>query len=105
MKNLGNMLKQAQKVQERMAQLQDELAGLEVTGAAGGGMVQVTLNGRGEARRVRIDPSLGGDLAVVEDLVTAAINDARGKVEAAVAARMAEITGGLQLPPGMKLPF
>jgi len=107
MKNLGQMMKQAQQVQERMAALQDELGQAEITGASGGGMVEVTMTGKGEARQVRIDPSLmaPGDSEVLEDLMVAAINDARGKVDKLAAERMASITGGLQLPAGLKLPF
>jgi DNA-binding YbaB/EbfC family protein len=105
MKNLGQMMKQAQQIQAKMAALQEQLAGTEVSGVAGGGMVEVTLNGKAEARRVRIDPSLvdPAEVEMLEDLLVAAINDAKAKVEAAVAERMAEITGGLKLPPGSQL--
>ncbi len=107
MKNLGQMMKQAQQLQARMAEMQEQLAQLEIVGAAGGGLVQVTLNGKSEMRRVKIDPSLlgSGEVEVVEDLIVAATNDARTKVEATVAERMAELTGGLSLPPGMQFPF
>ncbi len=107
MKNLGQMLKQAQELQGRMAALQEKLAAMEITGSAGGGMVTVTVNGKGEARAVTIDPSLmaPGEHAVVEDLVRAAINDAKGKLEQLVRERMSELTGGLPLPPGMPMPF
>jgi nucleoid-associated protein EbfC len=107
MTNIGQMLKQAQELQARMAELQEKLAAMEVTGSAGGGMVSVTLNGKGEARQVSIDPSLmaPGEHAVVEDLVRAAINDAKGKLEQLVRERMSELTGGLPLPPGMPMPF
>jgi len=107
MTNLANMMKQAQKLQARMTEMQERLAETEVTGAAGGGMVQVTLSGKGEARRVKIDPSLAdpGEVGVLEDLLVAAVNDARAKVEAQAAEKMSELTGGLGLPPGMKLPF
>ncbi len=107
MKNIGQMMKQAQQVQERMAALQEELGAEEVAGVSGGGMVQVTLSGKGEARQVKIDPSLldPAETDVLEDLIVAAINDAKAKVERLAAERMAEITGGLQLPPGLKLPF
>ncbi len=107
MKNLGQMMKQAQQIQQKMAALQEQLAATEVTGASGGGMVQVTLNGKAEARHVRIDPSLleRGEAEVLEDLIVAAINDAKAKVEATIAERMREITGGLNLPPGMQLPL
>lgn len=107
MKNLGNMLKQAQEMQAKMAQLQAELEAREVTGAAGGGLVQVTLNGKGTMRRVKIEPGAidAGQAEMLEDLIVAAHNDAKAKVEAEVAEQMGKLTGGLQLPPGMKLPF
>ena len=107
MKNLGQMLKQAQELQTRMAAMQEKLATVEITGSAGGGMVRVTLDGKGEAKKVTIDPSLmaPGEEAVVEDLVRAALNDAKGKLEAVVREKMSELTGGLPLPPGMQLPF
>lgn len=107
MKNIGQMMKQAQKLQAKMAELQEQLASAEVTGASGGGLLQVTMNGKGEVRKVKIDPSLidPNDVEVLEDLFVAACNDAKGKVEALMAERMAELTGGLQLPPGMQLPF
>lgn len=106
MKNLGQMMKQAQQIQAKMAEMQETLANTEVTGSAGGGMVEVTLNGKAEARKVRIDPSLAepDDVEVLEDLIVAAFNDAKTKVEATVSERMAEITGGLKLPPGMQFP-
>ena len=107
MKNFGQMMKQAQQLQGKMAEMQQELANIEVTGQAGGGMIQVTLNGRAEARAVKIDPSLvdPNDTEVLEDLIVAAFNDAKAKVEAHIAERMSELTGGLQLPPGMQLPI
>ncbi len=107
MKNLGQMMKQAQQMQQRMAELQQALEGIEVTGAAGGGMVQVTVNGKGAMRRVRIDPKLvdPADVGMLEDLIVAAANDAKTKVEAHVHEEMQKLTGGLQLPPGLKLPI
>ncbi len=107
MQNLGKMLKQAQQIQERMAEMQTQMAELEVTGRSGGGMCQVVLNGKGEAKRVLIDRSLVNpdDAEVLEDLIVAAINDAKGKAEEAMREKMQEITGGLQLPPGIQLPF
>ncbi|HXV25740.1 MAG TPA: YbaB/EbfC family nucleoid-associated protein [Alphaproteobacteria bacterium] len=107
MKNLGQMLKQAQAMQARMAELQSQLEQAEMTGAAGGGMVSVTVNGKGEARQVKIDPSLADpeEIEVLEDLIVAAFNDARAKVDAHVAQEMSKLTGGLNLPAGMKLPF
>ena len=107
MKNLGNMLKQAQEMQAKMQEVQAKLEAAEVSGTAGGGMVTVTLNGKGEMKKVRLDPSLfaSRDAEMVEDLIVAAFNDAKGKVEAHMAEEMSKITGGLNLPPGMKLPF
>jgi DNA-binding YbaB/EbfC family protein len=107
MKNLGQMMKQAQQMQAKMAELQEKLAATEMTGLAGGGMVQVTMNGKGELRAVKIDPTLAApdDIEVLEDLIVAAANDAKAKVEAHVAEQMQQLTGGLQLPPGMTLPF
>lgn len=107
MKNLGQLMKQAQEVQSRMAELQEKLASLEIEGSSGGGMVRVTLNGKGDVRRVKIEPSLlrPEEAEVIEDLVVAAAADARAKVERVSSEEMAKVTGGLQLPPGMKLPF
>jgi nucleoid-associated protein EbfC len=107
MKNLGNMLKEAQKLQSRMAEMQAKLDTIEVAGAAGGGMVSVTLNGKGEMRKVKIDPSLvdPAEIEILEDLVVAAFNDAKAKVEAHVQDEMSKLTGGMNLPPGLKLPF
>jgi hypothetical protein len=106
MKNLGNMLKQAQEMQSRMSEMQERLAAMEVSGSAGAGMVQATLSGKGEVRRVRIDPTLlkPEEAEVLEDLVVAALNDARARVEAAMAEEMQKVTGGLSLPPGFKIP-
>ncbi|MCC7462308.1 MAG: YbaB/EbfC family nucleoid-associated protein [Gammaproteobacteria bacterium] len=104
--NFGNMMKQAQQLQANMQKAQAEIAALEVTGEAGGGMVKVTVNGRHEVKRVQIEPSLmGDDREMLEDLIAAAMNDAVHKAEAAGQATMASLMGGLQLPPGMKLPF
>ncbi|HEY1720500.1 MAG TPA: YbaB/EbfC family nucleoid-associated protein [Magnetospirillaceae bacterium] len=107
MKNLGNLMKQAQQMQSRMGELQARLAEIEVGGAAGGGMVQVTVTGKGDVKRVKIDPALikPEDVEVLEDLVVAACNDAKGKAEAMMSEEMQKLTGGLNLPPGMKLPF
>lgn len=106
MKNLSQMMKQAQEMQERMQQMQERLAEHEVSGSSGGGMVQVTMNGKGEMRRVKIDPSLvdPNDVEVVEDLIVAAANDAKAKVEQYMQEQMQEVAGGMQLPPGFKLP-
>ena len=107
MKNLGQMMKQAQQMQTRMAELQARLGEMEVDGQSGGGLVRATLSGKGELRRLKIDPSLAkpDEVEVLEDLVVAAVNDARQRVDAMVAEEMSKLTGGLQLPPGMKLPF
>jgi nucleoid-associated protein EbfC len=107
MKNLGNMLKQAQEMQSRMAELQARLAEVEMTGSSAGGMVAVTLNGKGEMKQVKIDKSLmvADETEILEDLIIAAANDAKTRVETFVAGEMSKLTGGLQLPPGMKLPF
>lgn len=107
MKNLGNLMKQAQQMQTKMAEMQAKLAEVEVAGAAGGGMVNVTVNGKGEMRRLKIDPSLvtADDVEVLEDLIVAAFNDAKGKVEAMMQSEMQKLTGGLNLPAGLKLPF
>jgi nucleoid-associated protein EbfC len=107
MKNFGNMMKQAQQMQAKMAEMQERLDQLEVSGASGGGLVQVTLTGKGDLRRIKIDKSLAdpNEIEVLEDLVLAAFNDAKQRVESSVAEEMAKITGGLKLPPGMKLPF
>lgn len=107
MKNIGQMMKQAQQMQAKMAEMQEQLAAAEVTGVAGGGLVQVTMNGKGELRNLTIEPSLvdPDDVEVLEDLIVAAANDAKAKVEAYVQQQMQEITGGMQLPPGLKLPF
>ncbi|MDP6108997.1 MAG: YbaB/EbfC family nucleoid-associated protein [Rhodospirillales bacterium] len=107
MKNLAGMMKQAQQMQDKMKALQDELMEAEVTGASGGGMVEITMSGKHETRRVKIDPSLivADDAEVLEDLIAAAFNDAKTKVETMMQEKMSELTGGLQLPPGMSLPF
>ncbi|MDX1550428.1 YbaB/EbfC family nucleoid-associated protein [Novilysobacter spongiicola] len=103
--NIAQLMQQAQKMQENMQRAQEELAGIEVTGNAGGGMVSVTLTGRMECRKVRIDPSVISDPEMAEDLVAAAINDAVNKVNEASQEKMGSATAGMQLPPGMKLPF
>lgn len=107
MKNIGQMMKQAQKLQEKMAEMQKELANTEISGSSGGGMVSVTLNGKGDLRRIKIDPSLVDpqEVEVLEDLIIAACNDAKAKVEAHIAEKMSSLTGGLPLPPGFSLPM
>jgi DNA-binding YbaB/EbfC family protein len=103
--NIAQMMQQAQRMQDNLKRAQEELAMLEVTGSAGGGMVSVTLTGHHEVRRVRIDPSVLSDAEMLEDLVTAAINDAENKVKEESSKRMNAATAGMPLPPGMKLPF
>ncbi|MDQ8698000.1 YbaB/EbfC family nucleoid-associated protein [Hyphomicrobium sp. LHD-15] len=105
MKDLMGMMKQVKDMQDRMQRLQEELAAIEVEGAAGGGLVSVTLSGKGDLKRVRIDPSLlkPEEAEIVEDLIVAASSDAKSKVEARLQEKMSEVTGGLPLPPGMKL--
>jgi len=103
---IGNIMKQAQQMQASMQRAQAEIAAMEVTGESGGGMVKVTLTGKHEAKRVVIDPSLvGDDKEMLEDLVAAAINDAVHKVEQTTQTKMSGLMSGMQLPPGMKLPF
>ncbi len=107
MKNLASMMKQAQEMQSKMAEMQDNLQHVEVTGQSAAGMCQVILNGKGEAKKLKIDPSLVNpdDAEVLEDLILAAFNDAKGKVEEQMREKMSELTGGLPLPEGFKLPF
>ena len=103
---LGGLMKQAQKMQEDMQKAQQESAAMESTGQSGGGLVSVVLNGRHECKRVSIDQSLfDDDKDMIEDLVTAAFNDAAHKIDEASKERMANVTAGMPLPPGMKLPF
>ncbi|MBN8212249.1 MAG: YbaB/EbfC family nucleoid-associated protein [Xanthomonadales bacterium] len=102
--NIAQLMQQAQKMQENMQRAQEELAKLEVTGSAGGGMVSVTLTGRMECRSVKIDPSVLSDAEMTEDLVVAAINDAVNKVNAESQAKMSGATAGMPIPPGMKIP-
>jgi DNA-binding YbaB/EbfC family protein len=104
--NIGNMMKQAQAVQQNMQKVQAEIAQLEVVGESGGGMVKVTMSGQHNVKRVQLEPAVvGEDREMLEDLIAAATNDAVKKVEVAVQAKMAAAMGGLQLPPGFKMPF
>ena len=105
LKDLGGLMQQAQQMQQKVKELQDQLERLEITGSSGAGLVKVTVNGKNETRRVEIDASLlkPEDKGVVEDLIVAAANDARAKVEEAMQEQMKQITGGLPLPPGFKL--
>ncbi len=103
---MGNLMKQAQKMQDEMQKLQEELANAEVTGEAGAGLVRVIMTGRHDVKKVEIDPSLfEEDKEMLEDLLAAAVNDAVRKVEANSKEKMGELTSGLGLPAGMKLPF
>lgn len=103
---LGGLMKQAQELQANMQKAQQELAQVEVTGQAGGGMVSVVMTGRHEVRRVRIDPTLpGDDREMFEDLVAAAMNDAVNKLEVLMRERFAGLAAGMMLPGGLKLPF
>ncbi len=105
--NIGNMMKQTQQLQANMQRAQSEIATLEVTGEAGGGMAKVQMTGKHEVRRVTLDPSLlsSGDQEMLEDLVAAAVNDAVQKVERATQEKMSSVMGGMNLPAGLKLPF
>ena len=107
MVNIGNMMKQAQQLQKKMAEVQDKLNSSEVEGVSGGGMVKVLASAKGEIKRIMIDDSLmvKEEKEITEDLIVAAINDAKQKGEAASQEEMKSVTGGLPLPPGMKLPF
>ena len=103
--NLAGLMQQAQKMQQEMQKAQEELANLVVTGEAAGGLAKVTMTGKHAVRRVEIDPSLLADHEMLEDIVTAAINDAVNRVATPMQDRMSEMTAGMPLPPGMKLPF
>ncbi|UVS63459.1 MULTISPECIES: YbaB/EbfC family nucleoid-associated protein [Nitrosomonas] len=104
--NLGNLMKQAQQMQENMKVMQEQLATIEVEGQSGAGMVKVVMTCRYDVKRIHIDNSLiGDDKEMLEDLIAAAVNDAVRRVEATTQEKMASLTGGLGLPPGMKLPF
>jgi DNA-binding YbaB/EbfC family protein len=107
MKNLAGLMKQAQQMQSKVQEMQAKLEALEVTGEAGAGLVKVTLTGKSELRSVRIDPKLidPADAEMLQDLIVAAHRDAKTKIEAVSAEEMQKVTGGMQLPPGMKLPF
>src|SRR5690606_22339037 len=103
----GQLMKQVQDMQSRMAEAQEKLTALEITGSSAAGMVQATLNGKMDLRRLKIDPSLinPDESEVLEDLIVAAVSDAKGKMEARLQEEMSKFTGGLPLPPGFKLPF
>ena len=103
--NIAGLMQQAQKMQQEMQKAQEELANLEVTGQAGGGMVSVVMNGQHAVKRVTIDPGLADDIEMLEDLVTAATNDAVNRIKEASEQQMAGVTQGMKLPPGFKMPF
>jgi DNA-binding YbaB/EbfC family protein len=106
MANFGNMMKQAEALQRNMQKAQEEIAQMEVVGESGGGMVKVTMTGKHEVKRVQIEPTvIGDDREMLEDLVTAAINDAVRRVETESQQRMSSLMSGLRLPPGFKMPF
>lgn len=106
-KNMQGLMQQAQKMQQKMQEIQEKLATVEITGNSGAGMIEVTLNGKFEVRKIKIDPSIvdPSDIEMLEDLLVAAINDARVKVEAYSATEMNKMTDGLPLPPGFNIPF
>ena len=103
--NIGQMMKQAQMMQENMRRMQEQLGTIEVEGQSGSGMVKVAMTCKHEVRRVSIDPSLTADREMLEDLLVAAINDAARKVDATVSEKMGSLTAGMGLPAGLKLPF
>ena len=107
MVNIGNMMKHAQQLQKKMAEVQEKLNLIEVEGISGGGLVKVTATAKGEIKRITLDDSLmkPEEREITEDLIVAAINDAKQKGETKAQEKMKDITGGLPLPPGMKLPF
>jgi DNA-binding YbaB/EbfC family protein len=107
MKNLGQMMQKVQEMQTRMGEMQARLAEMEVAGQSGGGMISAIMNGKGELRRIKIDASLvvPTEKEMLEDLIVAAVNDAKAKVDTTAQSEMAKVTGGLPLSPGFKLPF
>ena len=107
MNNFGDMIKQAQEMQKKMKELKEGIANLEVEGSSGGGRVKITVTGKGEVKKIKIDPSLmkPEESEILEDLIVAAFNEAKKKSEEASAEEMKKLTGGLNLPPGFKMPF
>jgi DNA-binding YbaB/EbfC family protein len=103
--NIAKMMQQVQQMQGKMTEMQNRLSELEVTGQSGGGLVTATMNGKNELRKIKIDPKLADDLEMLEDLIVAAIGDAKAKIDAQTASETEKVMGGLQLPPGVKLPF
>ena len=107
MTNIGNMMKQAKQLQKKMSEAQEKLKSIEVEGSSGGGVVKVIVNAKGDIKKIDIDKSLlnPNEKEIVEDLVLAAINDAKNRAENVAAEEMKNLTGGISLPPGFKLPF
>ena len=107
MKNLSGLMKQASQMQAKMQEMQARLEAMEVEGTSGAGLVTVTLTGKGDMKRIKVDPKLAdpGEMEMLEDLVVAAHTEARRRIEEIMAEEMAKVTGGMQLPGGMKLPF
>ncbi len=107
MRGMNQMLQQAQKLQKQMDDMQKQLDSVEVEGASGGGMVKVTVTGKGDLKRIKIDPSLidPAEVEMLEDLIVAAVHDAKSKADTQASSEMSKLTGGLSLPGGMKLPF
>lgn len=107
MRGMNQMLQQAQKLQKQMDDMQKQLDSVEVEGASGGGMVKVTVTGKGDLKRIKIDPSLidPTEVEMLEDLIVAAVHDAKSKADTQASSEMSKLTGGLSLPGGMKLPF
>lgn len=105
--NIGKMMKQVQDMQSKMTAMQDSLSDIEVTGQAGGGMVVATMDGKGELKKIKLDPKLAdpAEIEMLEDLIVAACRDAKAKAEQHVAAETEKMMGGIKLPPGVKLPF
>ena len=106
MKDINKIMQQAQEMQNKMAEIQENLSSIEISGDSGGGVVEITLSGKGDAKKVKIDHSVydSKDTEVLEDLIVAAINDARIKLEQRISEEISKITGGLKLPPGMNFP-
>ncbi len=106
MKGMGDLIEQAQEMQGKMQKMQNDLAGAEVIGQSGAGLVSVTMTGRHDVRKVSIDDSLlSEDKEIIEDLIAAAVNDAVRRVESASRDKMSDLTGGMSMPPGFKMPF
>lgn len=107
MLNIGQMMKQVQTMQAKMTDMQSRLGDVEVQGASGSGLVQATMNGKGELKAIKIDPKLAdpAEIEMLEDLVVAAVADAKAKADAAVASETEKVMGGMKLPPGLKMPF